>query len=153
MRPAGIPAPLRTCSTVTENLFSWPVRVYWEDTDAGGVVYYANYLRFMERARTEWLRALGIDQSELREDTGVVLVVRSVHADFIRPARLDDALAVTVEPTRIGKASMVFAQRIIRNDGELLLRAALKAGCLDGTTWQPARMPDHLLQAMARWQE
>jgi acyl-CoA thioester hydrolase len=130
--------------------FEWPVRVYWEDTDAGGVVYYANYLGFMERSRTEWLRALGIDQSRMREQTGALLVVRSAHCEFLRSARLDDELIVTVEVTKIGHASMVLTQAVYRKDGELLMTAEIKAGCLDGENWSPRRFPPALAEAMAK---
>ena len=93
--------------------FSWRTRVYWEDTDAGGVVYYANYLRFMERARTEWLRTLGFCQRDLAHNHGVLFAVTRVRIDYRRPARLDDELSVTCEPRAVGAASVIFAQNII----------------------------------------
>lgn len=132
-----------------EAAFRWPVRVYWEDTDAGGVVYHSNYLRFMERARTEWLRARGIDQSELRESTGVVMVVSSVQCDFLRSARLDDELLVEVAVGKVGGASFTMEQRVLRADGELLLRGTIKAGCLDAERWTPTRLPPELRAAIA----
>lgn len=99
------------------SVFAWPVRIYWEDTDAGGVVYHANYVRFMERARTEWLRAQGIDQMALREATSLGFVVRDMHLDFHRPARLDDELLITVDVKERRSASMLFGQEIVRGCG------------------------------------
>ena len=93
--------------------FVWPVRVYWEDTDAGGVVYYANYLKFMERARSEWLRSLGVEQTVLAEQDGLVFVVRQVAVDYLKPARFDDALAVVCALAELNKASLTMSQRII----------------------------------------
>lgn len=90
--------------------FTWPVRVYYEDTDAGGIVFYANYLKFFERARTEWLRACGVDQRQLADDTGAIFIVRSTSLDYRAPARLDDTLTITSRPGRIGRASVEFTQ-------------------------------------------
>lgn len=126
---------------------SFPVRVYYEDTDAGGVVYFANYLRFMERARTEWLRHLGFDQSKLREDCGIVFVVRRVSADYQRPARLDDALTVQSGLVRLTRVSMFFEQRIHRA-GEVLVEARSEVVCVNATTLRPSRMPDSLMQSL-----
>jgi acyl-CoA thioester hydrolase len=129
--------------------FVWPVRVYWEDTDAGGVVYYANYLRFMERARSEWLRQRGLVQSTMAEDIGAILVVTSLQCNYLKPARLDDELAVSVELTRLGKASMQMAQQVRRcRDDELLLSGEVKAACLDAESWSPRRFPDRLAMAL-----
>ena len=119
---------------------SWPVRVYYEDTDAGGVVYYANYLRFTERARTEWLRALGFEQTDLAEQHGVVFVVTSAAIDYLRPARFDDGLRVTVELIKVGAGQIDLAQRVLRGD-ELLARAAVKVVCVGSRTMRPVRMP------------
>lgn len=125
--------------------FSWPLRVYWEDTDAGGVVYHASYLRFIERARTEWLRALGVSQSEWRERADRLFAISSVQLDFLRPARLDDALEASVELTGLRGASMQFAQRLIRPaDGCLLVRADVRAVCLRASDFRPAAIPDEL---------
>ena len=129
--------------------FTWRVRVYWEDTDGEGVVYYANYFKFLERARTEWLRAKGINQSTMQEQVGAVLVIRSVQADFLQAARLDDELDVTVRLTGRKGASMVLEQNIVRVADEVtLLTSELRAACLDGTTWAPRRFPPALLQAL-----
>ena len=131
----------------SDPIFSWPVRVYWEDTDAGGVVYHASYLRFLERARTEWLRARGLDQQRVREQQGVLFVVRDLSIDFVAPARLDDELDVTIESCERRSASLSFVQCILRRaDGVLLTRARVRAACIDAVTWQPRRIPENLLQ-------
>jgi len=125
--------------------FSWPLRVYWEDTDAGGVVYHASYLRFIERARSEWLRSLGVSQSQWREQADRIFAVSSVQLDFLRPARLDDALLASVELTRLGGASLAFAQALTRaEDGVLLLRAQVRAVCLRASDFRPAPIPPDL---------
>ena len=136
--------------------FSWQVRVYWEDTDGGGIVYYANYLRFLERARTEWLRAQGISQHALARDPGVVFSVVAVQAEYHRPARLDDLLRVSCEPHRQGGASISFAQHIWRQGGsgagapdeQLLLTASVRVACLDGRTMKPRRLPVVVAQGL-----
>lgn len=125
------------------SVFRWPVRIYWEDTDAGGVVYHANYVRFMERARTEWLRAQGIDQLALRRTTGLGFVVRDMHLDFLRPARLDDELQVSVVVKERRSASMLFDQEIVRGD-ESLVRAMVRAACVNLDTMRPAQIPADL---------
>jgi acyl-CoA thioester hydrolase len=125
--------------------FVWPVRVYWEDTDAGGVVYYANYLKFLERARTEWLRALGIDQPVLVERDGVLFVVRRVEADYLRSARFDDALTVACRMVEVGRASLTIDQHVVRGD-EILLTARVKAACVTAGEFRPARIPAHVLK-------
>ncbi|MEM9303645.1 MAG: tol-pal system-associated acyl-CoA thioesterase [Pseudomonadota bacterium] len=131
--------------------FHWPVRVYWEDTDAGGVVYYANYLRFLERARTEALREAGLDQSALREATGVVMVVSNIDVDFKAPARLDDELVVTVDLAGRRAASFTMTQEIRRvADDALLINARVEAACLDGERWRPCRFPPLLAEALDR---
>jgi acyl-CoA thioester hydrolase len=130
--------------------FVWPARVYWEDTDAGGIVYYANYLRFLERARTEWLRSLGHSQRSLSVDPGVVFTVVSLSIDYRRPARLDDELAVTCEAHVEGAATLRFAQRIYRRGGDalsaehLLAEAHVRVACVDARTLRPKRLPDFL---------
>jgi acyl-CoA thioester hydrolase len=120
--------------------FSWPVRVYYEDTDVGGVVYYANYLRFFERARTEWLRAIGFEQRQLKAESGIVFAVRSVQIDYLRPAVLDDALQVEAAVSELGRASMHFRQRLLRDD-EVLSTALVKVVSLDGETFRPVAIP------------
>ena len=124
--------------------FTWPVRIYWEDTDAGGVVYHSNYLRFMERARSEWLRAQGIDQMGLRESTGLAFVVRDMQLDFLKPARLDDELQITVLVKERRAASMLFAQDVTRVDGLLLVRAQVRVACVDLEAMRPVQIPGNL---------
>jgi acyl-CoA thioester hydrolase len=127
------------------SVFSWPVRIYWEDTDAGGVVYHANYVRFMERTRTEWLRAQGIDQLALREGTGLGFVVREMALDFLRPARLDDELLVSLAVKERRSASMLFGQEIVRGD-TTLLRATVRVACVNLDTMRPAQIPADLFR-------
>jgi acyl-CoA thioester hydrolase len=124
--------------------FQHTLRVYWEDTDAGGVVFYANYLKFFERARTEWLRALGFGQERLRNDTGAIFVVADTAVRFIAPARLDDELQVTVRIVDAGRATMNVAQRAIRGD-RLLAEGSIRIGCVDAGTFRPRRIPNELL--------
>jgi len=126
---------------------SWPPRSYWEDTDAGGVVYHARYVAFMERARTEWMRALGYGQERMRCDHGLVFAVRSMTMEFLKPARLDDALDVTATLVQCKRASMVFAQAVHRGD-ETLLTAQVKIAALDATTFKPRGMDDALHAAL-----
>jgi acyl-CoA thioester hydrolase len=122
--------------------FSFPIRVYWEDTDGGGVVYHASYLRFLERARTEWLRTLGIGQRELRERDDVVFAIRSVTMEFLAPARLDDEIDATVRLSELGRASLGFAQTLRRcGDGVLLVEAQVRAACLTASTFRPRALP------------
>ena len=128
--------------------FSWPTRVYWEDTDGGGVVYYANYLKFLERARTEWLRSLGFAQSELVKDPGVIFVVTNINLDYRRPARLDDSLLITCTALPEGAASMTFAQRILRGE-EVLIEGTVRVACLDAQSFRPRRLPAELVNAFA----
>jgi acyl-CoA thioester hydrolase len=131
--------------THSDPAFSWPVRVYWEDTDAGGVVYHASYLRFLERARTEWLRAQGIDQLRVRESHGVVFVVRDLAIEFVQPARLDDELDVELLTAERRSASMSFSQRILRRaDGAVLTTARVRAACVAADDFKPCRIPENL---------
>jgi acyl-CoA thioester hydrolase len=120
--------------------FRLDLRVYWEDTDAGGIVYHANYLRFMERARTEWLRSQGIEQAHLRETVGVLFVVSDIELRLQHPARLDDRLSVTVSVLEHGRASMWLAQQVLRQAQELCT-ARVRVACVDATTWRPRRLP------------
>lgn len=130
-------------------LFSIPTRVYWEDTDAGGVVYHAQYAAFLERARTEWLRAQGLEQQRLREEHDLVFAVRSMRLDFLKPARLDDLLQIHVEVQQCRRASVVFAQSIVRGD-ELLLTAEVRVASLAAAAFKPKSLPDALHEAFAR---
>jgi acyl-CoA thioester hydrolase len=134
---------------MTGALFSFPVRVYYEDTDAGGVVYYANYLKFMERARTEWLAALGFPLAEFEREHGVAFVVHRVEIDFILPARLNDALDVTVEPTERGASRFVATQEV-RRGPVALTKARVALACVDTARWKPVRLPTPLIQALER---
>ena len=128
-------------------LFHHAVRVYWEDTDAGGVVFYANYLKFFERARTEWLRAKGFAQQQLREDTGAIFIVTDTAVRYLRPARLDDLLDVTVQVTHAGRASMALAQQAWRGT-ELLTEGTIRIACVDAGTFTPRRIPNSLQQSI-----
>lgn len=121
--------------------FEWPVRVYYEDTDAGGIVYYANYLKFMERARTEWLRSIGIDLQTLADQNRSGFVVRSANLAFMRPARLSDALAVSVELKLKGKASVSLMQKVQRSD-EILCKGEIRLAHIDLNTMRPCALPD-----------
>ncbi len=128
---------------MTGKVFEWPVRVYYEDTDAQGVVYYANYFRFMERARTEWLRSLGVDQQKLLYQDRRMFVVVSTSADFVVPAEFNDELIVTASLRRLTRASFDIEQNIYRGsiDGTLLLRGGVRAALLDADTKKPQRVP------------
>ena len=136
--------PMVDCS-VPE--FRLRIRVYWEDTDAGGVVFYANYLKFFERARTEWLRALGIGQQQLREATGAIFVVSETRVSYRAPARLDDELEVTVQPVERGRASMLLRQQAWRAT-ELLAEGDIRIGCVDAESFRPRRMPPSLVERL-----
>ena len=123
--------------------FSWRVRVYYEDTDTGGIVYYANYLKFFERARTEWLRSFGLNQDKLTQEEGLIFVVRRASLNFVRPARLDDMLEVTVEPLKIARVYVQLVQEARR--GELVLaRAEIQVVCLSVRGFKPAAIPQFL---------
>ncbi len=132
--------------------FSFPVRVYWEDTDAGGVVYHAQYLAFMERARSEWLRALGFDQTKLRTRDDQVFVVRAMNLDFRAPARLDDQLSVSVDLLECRGASFTLAQRIER-DGAVLVEAEVRIAAVRASDFRPMPMVDALLARLRPQQE
>jgi acyl-CoA thioester hydrolase len=137
------------------NVFAWPVRVYWEDTDGGAIVYYANYLRFLERSRSEWLRSYGHSQERLAREPGILFTVVSLQVDYRRPARLDDELAITCEPHPAGGASLRFAQRIYRAGGAAgipLLEAQVRVACVDARSWKPRRLPQFMLDAVAETQ-
>lgn len=124
-------------------MFSLKTRIYWEDTDAGGVVYHARYVAFLERARSEWMREQGYGQLDLREQCGVVFAVRAMEVDFLKPARLDDALDVTVALAECRRASAVFDQRVLRGD-TVLLTARVRVAALDAASFRPCAIPDAL---------
>jgi acyl-CoA thioester hydrolase len=130
--------------------FSWEARVYWEDTDGGGIVYYANYLRFLERARTEWLRQRGIVQSVLARDLGLLFAVVSVNVEYRKPARLDDLLRIGCLPEQSGAATLSFRQDIRRGpaDDELLVEGTARVACLDAATLRPRRLPPAILEVL-----
>jgi acyl-CoA thioester hydrolase len=131
--------------------FVWPVRVYWEDTDAGGIVFYANYLKFFERARTEWLRSLGIEQRALRDTTGGIFVVSETRLRFHKPARLDDELIVTAWPLDVGRASMTIQQQAyLKSPSEniLLCEGSIRVGWVDATSYKPARIPPTIVEIL-----
>lgn len=131
--------------------FYWPVRIYWEDTDAGGIVFYANYLKFFERARTEWLRHLGINQHTLRETTGGMFVVSASHVNYLRPARLDDLITVSASLSDAAKASMTISQSAYRMDdinGEVrLCEGTIRIGWVNAQTMRPERIPASVMNA------
>jgi len=127
--------------------FRWPLRVYWEDTDAAGIVFYANYLKFFERARSEWLRSLGFEQEALRASAGIGFVVTDTAVHYREPARLDDVLEVTVQPVHVGLASLTVAQQA-RRAGRLLAEGTIRVGCVDLGTFRPRRTPDDILARM-----
>ena len=128
--------------------FYWPVRVYYEDTDSGGVVYYANYLKFMERARTEWLRSLGLEQDRLISEQGIIFAVRSVQVDYLKPALFNQLLSVSAEIIATGKASLTFKQEVIVEkseeglSGQVLCRGQIKVACLDTSSMRPCAIPE-----------
>ncbi len=136
---------------MADSSFQWPVRVYWEDTDAGGIVFYANYLKFFERARTEWLRSLGIAQQALREQTGGMFIVSETQVRYLQPARLDDELIVTAALADKGRASMVIRQQaFLKSAGapQLLAQASIRIGWVDAATLKPTRIPSSILDSL-----
>ena len=132
LNPTGAPAP-----------FFWPVRAYYEDTDASGVVYHAVYLKYFERARTEWLRAQGFSQQDLRDRLAVVFTVANLEVDYLRPARLDDELVVALQVAEVRRASLRFAQTLMRKTAQdaPLARANVRVGCVDVATFRPCALP------------
>ena len=129
--------------------FSATMRIYWEDTDAAGIVFYANYLKFFERARTEWLRGLGFGQEQLRSDAGIAFVVSETRLRYRRPARLDDIIDVSVAVVHLGQASLEIAQEA-RRAGELLADGTIRIGCVELGTFRPCRIPNHIRLSIHR---
>ena len=125
-------------------------RVCFEDTDAGGVVYYANYPRFMERARTEWLRSLGVELTDLKREQGVLFIVSKMEIDFLRPALFNDTLSVSVEISHAGKASLELMQRVLREPEELVCRANVRIACVDADSLRPRGIPEILISELER---
>ena len=149
-------SPARGSNAVAQGGFAFPMRVYWEDTDTGGVVFYANYLKFFERARTEWLRSLGIAQQKLREQTGGIFVVTSAQLEYLHPARLDDQLFVTASLKSAGRASLTIEQQalLVHSNSQAqeptpLCTGSIRIGWVDGTTMRPARIPNHILEQLS----
>ena len=132
--------------------FTWTVRVYYEDTDTGGIVYYANYLKFFERARTEWLRAAGFEQRAMADQHGLQFVVAEMRCQYARPARLDDVIEIDVRVSHLARVSLVFEQTARRGD-EILATAWVKAACIDSRRFCPAAMPDDMRAAFATLNE
>ena len=137
-------------------VFHWPLRIYWEDTDAGGIVFYANYLKFFERARTEWLRERGVGQQQLRELTGGMFVVSDAQLRYHRPARLDDEPIVTAQLQETGRASLTIGQQALLKPEQmtdsrpvLLCEGTIRIGWVDAATMRPARMPGFLLEQLS----
>jgi acyl-CoA thioester hydrolase len=132
-----------------QSRFNWNLRVYFEDTDAGGIVYYANFLKFFERCRTEWLRALGVEQTRLAQRSHLQFVVAQLAVDYVRPARLDDQLTITARIAEQARSYLVFEQRALRG-AELLARATVKIACVDTERLVPARLPAELTAALEK---
>jgi acyl-CoA thioester hydrolase len=130
--------------------FSWPLRVYYEDTDAGGVVFYANYLKFFERARTEWLRACGVEHNTLADETGLIFIVRGTAVDYRAPARLDDTLHIVSRIERLGRASVDFVQHAYRGD-TLLADGTIRVACVARDSFKPTSIPAPVRNALAAW--
>lgn len=129
-----------TCGKLVKVMFSFPIRVYYEDTDAGGVVYHSQYLNFMERARTEWLRHFGFEQTWLKNELGVIFVVTQAEIKFKRPARFDDLLEIQCQPNKISFSSIEFNQQVVRQS-QILIDAIIKIACVDANTFKPVTIP------------
>lgn len=130
-------------------VFQWPIRVYYEDTDSGGVVYHGNYLKFMERARSEWLRDLGIEQDAMLRDDGVIYAVRSAQLEYLRPARFNDLLEVSAQVTEYGGASITFAQAV-RRGNEVLCRGEVRIVSIDAASFRPRPAPPAMMKLLQR---
>ena len=137
-----------TATDIKATAFHWPLRVYYEDTDAAGVVYYANYLKFFERARTEWLRAAGFEQTALRDEYGVVFVVRALAVEYALPAQFNDALEVSVTVNAVRGSVIELAQTVYR-DGVVLVTAAVKIVCVNTPSFKPVRIPKSIMKKLA----
>ncbi|RKZ35330.1 MAG: tol-pal system-associated acyl-CoA thioesterase [Gammaproteobacteria bacterium] len=143
------PINAREETTLAEG-FRWKIRVYYEDTDNGGVVYYANYLKYMERARTEWLRAHGFEQDRLRSEHALLFAVAHVSVDYLLPARFNDQLVVGVNMRHCGRASLTLDQNVWRDDEELICRGETRVACIDAETLRPKAIPKILLTELRR---
>ena len=138
-------------SPMLQPAFTWPIQIYWEDTDAGGVVYHSNYLKFFERARTEWLRSRGVVQSELAQQHHVVFVLRSVQMQYLRPAHMDDTCAAWLGPKKLGRASLSVVQEL-RREQHVLCRAEVELACVRCEVFTPTAIPPYLYELLAREQ-
>jgi len=127
--------------------FIWPIRVYYEDTDAGGIVYYANYLKFLERTRTEWLRQQGIEQTQLKEQYNLIFVIRQLTINYLKPAILDDIIHITANLSKLGKASLTITQQVLR-DKDILCTATLKIALVNSVDKRPQLIPAELLKIL-----
>jgi acyl-CoA thioester hydrolase len=132
---------------INQQVFHWPVRVYYEDTDAGGVVYHSQYLNFMERARTEWIRSLGFEQATLRDSENILFVVHSMQVQFKKPAEFDDMLSVDTQLIELRRGSFICAQEIARQD-VLLIQAQVKIACVNAVTFKPMGIPTQIKRKM-----
>lgn len=142
INPLGVDNPPKSM-----HQFDWQVRVYYEDTDSGGVVYHSNYLKYMERARTEWLRHLGFEQTDLKDQLNVLFVVHSLQIQFKKPAKLNDLLTISSEFTTIGFGSIVFLQKITLNT-QKLVEASVKIACINALSFKPSEIPHQLKQTL-----
>lgn len=140
--------PVASPASTADDAFAWPVRVYYEDTDASGVVYHARYLAYFERARTEWLRSLGLGQTELAAELGVAFTVATASIAFRNPARLDDELTVTAGVTRVRRASLGFEQ-VISRGATVLTEGSFRVGCINAADYRPRALPDSLIQELS----
>ena len=143
--PTALDAPL--AKPDASAVFSHAVRIYWEDTDAGGVVFYANYLKYFERARTEWLRSLAIEQQALRERSGAIFIVSETTLRYLAPARLDDLLRITVQVDELRPASLRLTQQAWHQQ-RLLCEGSIRIGCVDATSFRPRRIPNEIMQCL-----
>ncbi len=140
-------AEIRLRQAQPERVFSWTVRIYWEDTDAGGIVFYANYLKFFERARTEWLRKLGIQQQQLKDQSGAMFVVAETSVKYLRPARLDDELIVTASLLQCGNASMTIRQQVLLKN-TVICEGTIRIGWVDAASLRPSRIPQNIIESL-----
>ena len=144
-----IAVPTLNPKLLAHNVFTWPVRVYYEDTDSGGVVYHANYLKYFERARTEWLRSRGFELTDLLHSYGVVFVVRAITLDYFKPALFNDMLEVTVELAESGRSQLILAQSVRRGHA-VLVEARVKLACVNPASFKPVKMPDTIIKKIGK---
>lgn len=133
---------------MSDGRFCWTVRVYYEDTDSLGMVYHANYLKYMERARTEWLRHMNVDQVRLKEEHGIVFAIANIQVDYLRPAQFDDLLTVTAEATHRGRASLALRQSIVREPDDIVCKAKVRVACIDAVRMRPHPIPPTVISEL-----